>query len=215
MGTQGFSGDLLFPKEELHQEISLLSGETFSISKRNQDIQRLTEKYQDLGYAFTNVVPRMAIQDDTRTVDIDYSFEKGELVYFGKITVVGNSKTHDKVIRRELRIQEGELYSGSRLRVSRELVERLGFFAPGEVLFNTSSPADSQLTATPRRPTEKAARPMPKFSAAARSIRPAGSGRPAVRAILASMSASKYWFSAPQAPAPKARHSIAVKPITG
>ncbi len=143
MGTQDFSGDLLFPKEELHQEISLLSGETFSISKRNQDIQRLTEKYQDLGYAFTNVVPRMAIQDDTRTVDIDYSFEKGELVYFGKITVVGNSKTHDKVIRRELRIQEGELYSGSRLRVSRELVERLGFFAPGEVLFNTSSPADS------------------------------------------------------------------------
>jgi outer membrane protein insertion porin family len=143
MGTQDFSGDLLFSKEELHQEISLLAGETFSISKRNQDIQRLTEKYQDLGYAFTNVVPRMAIQDDTRTVDIDYSFEKGELVYFGKITVVGNSKTHDKVIRRELRIQEGELYSGSRLRVSRELVERLGFFAPGEVLFNTSSPPDN------------------------------------------------------------------------
>lgn len=142
MGAQDFSGDLLFPKDELHEELSLLSGETFSVSRRNQDIQRLTEKYQDLGYAFTNVVPKMAINDDTRTVDIDYSFEKGDLVYFGKITVVGNSKTHDKVIRRELRIEEGELYSGSRLRLSRENVERLGFFAPGEVLFNTSSPAD-------------------------------------------------------------------------
>jgi outer membrane protein insertion porin family len=142
MGTEDFSGDLLFPKEELHGELSLLSGETFSISRRNQDIQRLTEKYQDLGYAFTNVVPKMAINDDTRTVDIDYSFEKGDLVYFGKITVIGNSKTHDKVIRRELRIEEGELYSGSRLRIARENVERLGFFAPGEVLFNTSSPAD-------------------------------------------------------------------------
>ncbi|NDD92719.1 outer membrane protein assembly factor BamA, partial [bacterium] len=142
MGSQDFSGDLLFSKEELQNEVSLLGGETFSISKRNQDIQRLTEKYQDLGYAFTNVVPKMAIHDDTRTVDIDYSFEKGELVYFGQITVVGNSKTHDKVIRRELKIEEGQLYSGSRLRQSRENVERLGFFAPGEVLFNTSSPRD-------------------------------------------------------------------------
>ncbi|MBU6376182.1 MAG: outer membrane protein assembly factor BamA, partial [Bdellovibrionales bacterium] len=142
MGSQDFSGDLLFPKDELQGEISLLSGETFSISKRNQDIQRLTEKYQDLGYAFTNVVPKMAIRDETRTVDLDYSFEKGELVYFGQITVVGNSKTHDKVVRRELKIEEGQLYSGSRLRQSRENVERLGFFAPGEVLFNTSSPRD-------------------------------------------------------------------------
>ncbi len=142
MGTLDFSGDLLFPKEELEREVSLLGKEVFSISKRNQDIQRLTEKYQDLGYAFTNVVPKMSINDEERTVDIDYSFEKGELVYFGRINVVGNSKTHDKVIRRELRIEEGELYSGSRLRLSRENVERLGFFAPGEVLFNTSSPAD-------------------------------------------------------------------------
>ncbi|MEN9723205.1 MAG: hypothetical protein RJB38_1191, partial [Pseudomonadota bacterium] len=142
MGQLDFSGDLLFPKDELTREVSLLEKETFSISKRNQDIQRLTEKYQDLGYAFTNVVPKMAIHDETKTVDIDYSFEKGELVYFGKITIVGNSKTHDKVVRRELRIAEGELYSGSRLRISRENVERLGYFAPGEVVFNTSSSPD-------------------------------------------------------------------------
>ncbi len=140
IGNYDFNGDLLFPKEELHEEITLKEGDTFSISKRNADIQRLTEKYQDLGYAFTNVIPKMAIKDDTKTVDIDYVFEKGNLVHFGEINVFGNSKTHDKVIRRELRIREGELYSGTKLRVSKENVERLGYFQPGEVIFNTVTP---------------------------------------------------------------------------
>lgn len=140
MGDLDFSGDLLFTREELHKDLTLGTGDTFSISKRNADIQALTEKYQDLGYAFVNVIPKMNIHDDTRTVDIDYSFEKGNLVHFGEINVIGNTKTHDKVIRRELKIHEGELYSGSKLRISRENVERLGFFAPGEVIFNTVSP---------------------------------------------------------------------------
>ncbi len=140
MGTQDFSGDLLYPKEDLKKDVTLLEGETFSITKRNFDIQRLTEKYQDLGYAFVNVVPKMNVHDDTRKVDIEYGFEKGNLVHFGEISVLGNSKTHDKVIRRELKIAEGELYSGTKLRQSRENVERLGFFAPGEVIFNTISP---------------------------------------------------------------------------
>jgi outer membrane protein insertion porin family len=136
IGSYDFDGDLLFPKDELRQEVKLLEGQTFSISGRNADIQRLTEKYQDLGYAFVNVIPKMDFNDDAKTVSIDYGFEKGNLVHFGEIRVLGNTKTYDKVIRRELRVYEGELYSGSKLRISRERVERLGYFAPGEVQFN-------------------------------------------------------------------------------
>ncbi len=140
MGPVDFGGELLFTKEELAQDLSLRSGETFSISKRNADIQKLTEKYQDLGYAFTNVIPKMNIHDENKTVDMEYDFEKGSLIHFGEIIMLGNSKTYDKVIRRELKIVEGELYNGTRLRESKENVERLGYFAPGEVVFNTVSP---------------------------------------------------------------------------
>jgi outer membrane protein insertion porin family len=140
MGTIDFGGDLLFTKPDLAKEVKLNTGNTFGITSRNQDIQRLTEKYQDLGYFFTNVIPKMNVHDDTKTVDIEYSFEKGSLVYFGEINVIGNAKTHDKVIRRELKIHEGELTNGTNLRVSRENVERLGYFAPGEVIFNTITP---------------------------------------------------------------------------
>jgi outer membrane protein insertion porin family len=140
IGTIDFSGDLLFSKEELHKSLTLNPDETFGITKRNNDIQRLTEKYQDLGYAFVNVIPKMQMHDDTKTTDIEYSFEKGHLAYFGEINVTGNTKTHDKVIRRELKIHEGELYNGTNLRVSKENVERLGYFQPGEVLFNSVTP---------------------------------------------------------------------------
>lgn len=142
MGALDFSGDLLFPKEELNQELLLGKDQVFSISKRNADIQKLTEKYQDLGYAFANVIPKMDIHDESKTVDVNYAFEKGNLVHFGEIYMVGNSKTHDKVIRRELRIHEGELYSGTKIRESRENVERLGYFGQGEVIFNTITPKD-------------------------------------------------------------------------
>lgn len=140
MGKIDFGGDLLFPKEELDGTLTLKEGETFSISKRNADILALTEKYQDLGYANVNVVPNIDIQDDTRIVTTNYDFEKGTLVRFGRISVKGNSKTRDKVIRRELKIKEGELYSGSGMRISKENVERLGYFDQESVQFQTKSP---------------------------------------------------------------------------
>jgi outer membrane protein insertion porin family len=140
MGNIDFGGDLLFPKEELTQAVQLKSGDVFSIIKRNQDIVALTEKYQDLGYANVNVVPAIDVKDDTLTVDTNYEFEKGTLVRFGRVTIKGNSKTRDKVIRRELRIHEGELFSGSGMRVSRENVERLGFFENESIVFQTKAP---------------------------------------------------------------------------
>lgn len=141
MGEIDFAGDLLFPKEELNEAITLKTGDVFSISKRNADIIALTEKYQDLGYANVNVIPQINIDDEKRLVSTNYEFEKGTLVRFGRITVKGNTKTRDKVVRRELRIREGDLYSGSGMRVSKENVERLGFFEPESVIFQTKSPA--------------------------------------------------------------------------
>lgn len=144
VGKVDFAGDLLFSEEELFNSVKLREGQVFSISKRNEDIQKLTEKYQDLGYAFVNVNPRMNINDEEKIVDIKYEFEKGNLAYFGEINIIGNTKTRDKVIRREMRIREGELYNGTRLRVSKERIERLGYFAPGEVVINTITRKDNK-----------------------------------------------------------------------
>lgn len=135
-----YNGELLFTESEMKEKANLESGDTYSEEKLRQDIQMLTEMYQDKGYAFANVLRTLQIVPGENKVDIHYSFEKGNIAYFGKIIVKGNTKTRDKVVRRELMIHEGMMFSGSLLRRSKENVNRLGFFEPTSVIFNTVSP---------------------------------------------------------------------------
>ena len=130
VGTIDVSGDLLFPKEELFEAMKLKPGALFRFSRFQKDIEMLNDKYGDLGYAFVDVNPKYVFHRDTDppTVDLNYEITKGDKVYFGDMTVVGNAKTRDNVIRRELEIADSELYSGTRLSKSKKNVERLGFF---------------------------------------------------------------------------------------
>ncbi len=132
-----FNGELLFTEDEMREKLKIKTGEIYNEENLRQDIQTLTEMYQDKGYAFANVLRTLEIVPGENKVDVIFSFEKGVIAYFGKIIMKGNTKTRDKVIRRELRIHEGEKYSGSNLRISKDNVNRLGFFQPESVIFNT------------------------------------------------------------------------------
>lgn len=135
-----FQGEVLFTESQMQEKIKMKTGDTYSEEVLRTDIQSLTEMYQDEGYAFANVIRNLNIVPGENKVDIDFSFEKGKIAYFGKITVKGNTKTRDKVVRRELKIKEGARFTGSGLRESKENVNRLGFFEPNSVIFNTVSP---------------------------------------------------------------------------
>lgn len=132
-----FNGELLFTNEEMTEKMKMKTDDIYNEENLRLDIQTLTEMYQDKGYAFANVLRTLEIVPGENKVDVSFSFEKGQLAYFGKIIVKGNTKTRDKVIRRELKIKEGDLYSGSGLRLSKDAVNRLGFFQPESVVFNT------------------------------------------------------------------------------
>jgi outer membrane protein insertion porin family len=132
-----FTGDLLFTDSELTSKLTLQSGLVYNEETLRQDILTLTELYQDQGYAFANVVRTLEPVEGEDKVNIKYSFEKGEKTYIGKITVKGNTKTRDKVVLRELDISEGMLYSGTKMRESKENVNRLGFFEKDSVIFNS------------------------------------------------------------------------------
>ena len=141
-----FNGEMLFSREEMREKLALKPGSLYAEDKLRNDIRVLTELYQDKGYAFANVLRDIDIVPGESKVNLRFSFEKGNLTSIGKITVKGNTKTRDKVIRRELEIHEGMKYSGSKLRRSKENVTRLGFFEPGSVIFNTiPSESDSNV----------------------------------------------------------------------
>jgi len=103
-------------------------GEVFNIEKLRHDTFTVSEKFTDIGYAFANVVPQTEIDRDRKAVRIDFQVDKGALVGINRINVTGNKKTGDNVIRRTLKIQEGEIFSSSKIKKSQELLQRLGYF---------------------------------------------------------------------------------------
>lgn len=142
-GTVELQGDFIVPKEELQELIQLKEGDTFSYGTATQDAERLRNIYMDAGYAYVNVNrlmrPRPGGED---VVDITYDIQQGNKVYFGRIEVVGNTKTRDKVIRRELEIEEGQLFSNAAIEESRRKVQRLGFFEKVDITTQRAKRSD-------------------------------------------------------------------------
>ncbi len=128
VGSMDFSGDLLFDKKILKRVVKTKKGEVFDRSKLGEDLKAMTDIYGNLGYAYANVTPITNLNPEERIIDLVFNFDKGERVFYERIDIVGNSKTRDKVIRRELRIYEGELTSNARVEVSKARVEALGYF---------------------------------------------------------------------------------------
>lgn len=127
-GQINFRGDLLETKEELGKRLKMKTGDVFSRAALRQEIFSLTDVYADKGYAFANVNPLTTMNSANRVIDIIFDFEKGEKVYIDRINIAGNAKTRDKVIRREMRISESELYSATGLKKSKQNLMNLGFF---------------------------------------------------------------------------------------
>jgi outer membrane protein insertion porin family len=88
----------------------------------------ITDLYADFGYANAEAYPQRRQNEEESRVDIIFNIDKGEQVFFEKINISGNTRTRDKVIRRELRVQEGGLYSGSALARSVKNLNRLDYF---------------------------------------------------------------------------------------
>ncbi len=128
VGAIDFKGDMIGDKGAYYSRLTIKPGANFNRSKVGQDIVRLNDYYKDRGYAYVNVTPLTNVDLDRRIVDISFEIEKGKKVYFERINVRGNSKTRDKVVRREMKIAEGELYNQTNLEVSKRRVTALGFF---------------------------------------------------------------------------------------
>lgn len=138
VGNVDFTGDILFPRDDLFDTIHIDDAKLFKYSTLQEDIKALTAKYGDLGYAYVNPIPRTRVREADKKVDVTFEIDKGPKVYIHRITVIGNTKTRDKVVRRELKVHEGELYNETRRRESEENVKRLGYFE--NVTFNTKAP---------------------------------------------------------------------------
>ncbi len=108
-------------------------GETFSNLKLQSDIETLSNFFADRGYAYVDIDPQTRINEEKRQISVTYHVNRGTKFLFGRINIEGNTKTRDKVIRRELRFAEGDLYSASALKRSRERINNTQFFSEADI----------------------------------------------------------------------------------
>ncbi|HEV7734437.1 MAG TPA: outer membrane protein assembly factor BamA [Candidatus Binatia bacterium] len=128
VGKVSISGKNLPESAASTEGLATKTGETFSASTLRDDVQKLTERVSDDGYAFAAIEPLTEVDPNGKVVDVTFTVDRGSPVTVDRIEVTGNTKTRDNVVRREMRLQEQELFSGTKLRKSREALQRLGFF---------------------------------------------------------------------------------------
>jgi outer membrane protein insertion porin family len=129
--------------------VDIVAGDWYDGDAVERNVQALTDAVQSRGYAFVEVKPRISRNRDKHLVELVFDVGEGPRVYVERIDIVGNSRTMDKVIRREFRLAEGDAFNAALIRRSRQRLQDLGYFdsvaiasAPG------STPDRSVLTTT-------------------------------------------------------------------
>ena len=108
--------------------LQMKTGDVYSLSKVRAGVMSIGDIYSERGYAYADVNPITKINENSRTVDVSIEVDRGRKVYVGEITVIGNTRTLDNVIRREFRLKEGELFDSVKLRRSKQRLNNLQFF---------------------------------------------------------------------------------------
>lgn len=128
-GVFTVAGDLLnYKEDELLKPFKPLEGKKFKRSEIAMAVEAINNMYKNKGYADVVVSTPIKINETTRIIDIPMIIEKGEISYIERIEFEGNTITRDKVMRREIRVYEGDLYNQSRLDYSKAKVFSLGYF---------------------------------------------------------------------------------------
>jgi outer membrane protein insertion porin family len=128
VGKVAITGDLILTEEQLLKDLKITQEEFYNRQVLRNDVLTLTDLYANEGYAYADIVPAVKTIPESLQVDITFNVEKGKPVYYEEIIISGNTKTRDKVIRRQLRVYEQELTSASRLKRSVANLERLDYF---------------------------------------------------------------------------------------
>ncbi|WP_052507021.1 outer membrane protein assembly factor BamA [Desulfonatronovibrio magnus] len=149
-GEVHFAGDLLVSIDELFEVIQMddlsASEDYFNRSIMREDMNSLADFYTDFGYAFADADVEMDIDRENRLVNVTYYLEKNRKIYIRRVSIEGNHRTRDNVIRREMRLSDGDLFSGTHLRRSNERLNRLDFFESVEIEpVQTASPDEIDL----------------------------------------------------------------------
>ena len=114
--------------QKLEKQITFKKGQIYNAEYIEETIQNITDELGREGYAFVEITPVFKKDPKTQVADVTFKVKEGARVFVNRIDITGNSRTLDKVIRREFRLNEGDPFNTDRIRRSRQRIENLGYF---------------------------------------------------------------------------------------
>jgi outer membrane protein insertion porin family len=114
--------------ESLSDSMGVSEGDWYDAERVEKTIDKMTNNIGTLGFAFVAIRPRVTRNREKRTIDVTFEVNEGPRVFVERIDIEGNVRTADEVIRRELRLVEGDAFNPSKLRRSKQRLENLDFF---------------------------------------------------------------------------------------
>jgi outer membrane protein insertion porin family len=140
------TGDLIVPEKELFEILKSKADKLYNRKNIRKDILSISDIYSNRGFANVNVTPLVKKDETKKNMVITYFIKKGDPVHFNRVNISGNLKTRDKVIRREIKIVEQDLYSKENIQKSYKNLNRLNYFSNIEIKpVKTSKPNEMDL----------------------------------------------------------------------
>jgi outer membrane protein insertion porin family len=128
VGVVRLAGITMFPEEELRRQLGIKTGDVFSRSALRDGTRNIADLYSTIGRASADIVPRTEQQPTTSTVDVAVEITEGPEVYVERINITGNTRSEDRILRREVPFVEGDLFTLQKLQRARQRLINLGYF---------------------------------------------------------------------------------------
>jgi outer membrane protein insertion porin family len=140
VGTLKLAGITLLPEQEVRRQLKLKTGDVFSRSKLRESLKGVENLYSTIGRASVDVVPKTEQVPGTNTLNIAIDISEGPEVFVERINISGNVRSQDKILRREIPLHEGDLYTLQKKERARQKLVNLGYFEKVEI--NTQPGSD-------------------------------------------------------------------------
>ncbi len=129
VGSVSIKGSSLYTPAEIQTRLRMHAGELFTPGGLRDDVEAIQDFYGEKGYIETSVISRKNANIEKGTMDIVYEIQEGEKFFIEKISIRGNTKTKDRVIRRELAVTPGESFDMVAVKLSKARLEGMNFFS--------------------------------------------------------------------------------------
>jgi outer membrane protein insertion porin family len=133
VGELGVQGNSAFPASKILDDLKTTPGEIFDRGALREDINKALDLYMEKGYAMADINPIVDVVPDDKIANITLSVSEEGIYRIGRIDISGNIKTRDKVVRREMRLDEGDTFNKTQLKRSYQRINNLNFFEQVDV----------------------------------------------------------------------------------